>query len=658
MSARSRKRSSATCPDSAQLKRLLIGRGYAASGQTGSPPGREIIVVGLLAGLLERDAELARVDELLDAARGGDGRLLLIVGPAGIGKTCLLEECARAALAREVRVLRARGDELVVDSSYAAVRELFSAELRSAGEEFLVGAAGLALPVFGGDAAGGGDPGRAGAALHGLYWLVANVAERGPLVLLVDDAHWLDPASARFLEFLARRLDGLPVLLAVAMRSGEGIDLPARLRVLSDAAASVLAPAALSEAASAVLVRDQLGARADEELCRSCHQMTGGNPFYLREVTRGVSEEGEHPTAELAARVRERGVRVISRRVLVRLARLGDDCEALAQALGVLGPGCRMRDAAVLASLDPGRAAGAADRLRAVDLVSGELELSFVHPIVAGAIAAELPPSRRARLHRLAARLLLDDGAAADRVAAHLLAAEPFGEAWAVEALRVAARLALAQGAPEAAVSYLRRARAEPPGAGELLAVLMELGRAEALLPVEQDFPALREALELARDPNIRAEVSESRAMQDQNVFIVGAGNSAGQAALHLAKHASSVTLLVRGDSLTKSMSSYLIRAIESTPNIAVRLRTEVVGGGAGERLEHLDLRDRATGTVDQVPTAALFIMIGEPHTHWLPHEITRDGQGYLITGRDRLHQRRVHCSDTREPLPPRQWTR
>ena len=148
------------------------------------------------------------------------------------------------------------------------------------------------------------------------------------------------------------------------------------------------------------------------------------------------------------------------------------------------------------------------------------------------------------------------------------------------------------------------------------------------------------------------AAVSESRAMQDQNVFVVGAGNSAGQAALHLAKYASAVTLLARGGSLTKSMSSYLIRAIESTPNIAVRLRTEVVGGGGRERLEHLELADRATGTVEQVPTAALFIMIGgEPNTQWLPREIARDAGGYLITGRDLLQQPGAHWGDTREPL-------
>ena len=148
------------------------------------------------------------------------------------------------------------------------------------------------------------------------------------------------------------------------------------------------------------------------------------------------------------------------------------------------------------------------------------------------------------------------------------------------------------------------------------------------------------------------AAVSESRAMQDQNVFIIGAGNSAGQAALHLAKHASTVTLLVRGESLTKSMSSYLIRAIESTGNIAVRLRTEVVGGGGSERLEYLQLADRANDTVDELPAAALFIMIGgEPHTQWLPDVIARDPQGYLFTGRELIQQPSGHWNVGREPF-------
>jgi thioredoxin reductase (NADPH) len=149
------------------------------------------------------------------------------------------------------------------------------------------------------------------------------------------------------------------------------------------------------------------------------------------------------------------------------------------------------------------------------------------------------------------------------------------------------------------------------------------------------------------------AAVSESRAMHDQDVFIVGAGNSAGQAALHLAKYASLVTLLVRGDSLAKSMSSYLVSAIESTPNVVVRHRTEVVDGAGDGPLDRITLADHANDTVDEVSAAALFVMIGgEPHTQWLPDEIARDAQGYLITGRDLLEQPGVRWSQEREPLP------
>jgi len=148
------------------------------------------------------------------------------------------------------------------------------------------------------------------------------------------------------------------------------------------------------------------------------------------------------------------------------------------------------------------------------------------------------------------------------------------------------------------------------------------------------------------------AAVSESRAMGDQDVFVVGAGNSAGQAVLHLAKHARAVTLLVRGESFAKSMSSYLVRAIESTPNVVVRHRTEVVDGTGDGQLETITLADRANDTVEEVSADALFIMIGgEPHTQWLPDQIARDAHGYLITGRDLLEQPGGHWEHDREPL-------
>ena len=149
------------------------------------------------------------------------------------------------------------------------------------------------------------------------------------------------------------------------------------------------------------------------------------------------------------------------------------------------------------------------------------------------------------------------------------------------------------------------------------------------------------------------AAVSESRAMQGQDVFIVGAGNSAGQAAVHLAKHARTVTLVVRADSFAESMSSYLVRSIESSPNVILRHRTEVVDGGGDGRLEYLALADRERDAVEEVPAAALFVMIGgEPHTQWLPDEIERDAQGFLVTGRDVLEQPGTRWVYDRDPLP------
>jgi thioredoxin reductase (NADPH) len=124
--------------------------------------------------------------------------------------------------------------------------------------------------------------------------------------------------------------------------------------------------------------------------------------------------------------------------------------------------------------------------------------------------------------------------------------------------------------------------------------------------------------------------------MRGQEVYVVGAGNSAGQAALHLAKYASRVTLVARGESLETSMSQYLIKEIEAAQNVAVRPGTRVVDGGGRGRLENLILKDCASGRTEHVPAAGLFVLIGaEPHTDWLPEEVTRDEDGYVVTGRD-----------------------
>ncbi len=132
------------------------------------------------------------------------------------------------------------------------------------------------------------------------------------------------------------------------------------------------------------------------------------------------------------------------------------------------------------------------------------------------------------------------------------------------------------------------------------------------------------------------AAVTEALATQGQEVYVVGGANSAGQAAMHLSKYASRVTLVVRRDSLEASMSDYLIREIEAAENIEVRLNSRVVDGGGEGRLEHLTIEDSASGTTETVGAAALFVLIGaQPHTGWLSDEVERDEGGYVLTGTD-----------------------
>ena len=134
------------------------------------------------------------------------------------------------------------------------------------------------------------------------------------------------------------------------------------------------------------------------------------------------------------------------------------------------------------------------------------------------------------------------------------------------------------------------------------------------------------------------AATSEAKAMKDREVFVVGGANSAGQAAVHLARYAAQVTVLVRGQSLAEDMSEYLVKEITSTPNIAVRHNVVVTGGAGTGGLENLTLQDRISGMTQTIPAMAVFVLIGaEPRTHWLPDDIVRDRWGFVVTGTDLL---------------------
>ena len=128
--------------------------------------------------------------------------------------------------------------------------------------------------------------------------------------------------------------------------------------------------------------------------------------------------------------------------------------------------------------------------------------------------------------------------------------------------------------------------------------------------------------------------MSEARALTGEHACVVGGGNSAGQAAMHLAQFAKSVTIVVRSNTLAASMSDYLVKTIERTPNVDIRFETEVAAGGGDGRLEWLDLEDRTTGAIERVPASGLFVLIGaDPCTDWLPRSVQRDAWGYIATG-------------------------
>lgn len=458
--------------------------------------------------LLERDAELATIGRLLEQAAGGVGALLVVEGLAGTGKTALLEAAARRARSRGTLVLEASGSELERELGFGVVRGLFERLLHDVGparrRAFLSGAASFAAPVVWRDPAGG--PAEPESVLRGLYWLLSNLSEQGPLMLVVDDAHWADAPSLRFLAYVVRRLGSLPVLMVVATRPDES-GIRDHLLTLPSAAVEMLVPPPLSEGAVARLLSARYGSTPAPEFVAACHVATGGNPFLMGELLAALSADRIAPTVENARRVGGIGPKTVASAVLVRISRLGPSAVALTEAIAVLGGG-ELRQAAALAGIELADAAAAADALSRIGVLRTTRPLQFVHPLVHAAVYEGIPGGRRSLAHDAAARLLAQDGATSDRVALHLLNAEPAGDPWVVETLRDAAVVALAAGAPEQAASTLRRALREPPASSARAGVLHELGAAELLAGQADAVERLAQALDATEDPKDRGDIA------------------------------------------------------------------------------------------------------------------------------------------------------
>ncbi len=542
--------------------------------------------------LLEREGELAALHAYVESAASGIGRLIAIEGRAGIGKTRLLLEARAIGAQTGVAVLSARAGELEQDFAYGIVRQLFEPVLASATSderrELLGGAAALAAPLFDDVQLTGTDEDETDvsfAMLHGLYWLAANVALRRPTMIAIDDLHWADSSSLRWLAHLQRRLEGLPLLVAIATRPPEQSHNEARVtEILADPATAIVRPTSLSRASVGHMARELFGREADEAFVDACWTATGGNPLFVEALLHTIKHEGLEPLAANAERVTEIGPEPVARAVSLRLSRLPSEATVLVRAVAVLGGRAELRHAAALSGLERELASHAATTLARADLLHYEMPLEFTHPVVRTAVYEDMSGAERIAAHRRAATILADAGAEPEQVAVHLEQSIPNGDPFVVETLQKAAHRALQRGSSDVAVSLLRRALDEPPTEEQYGEVVRALGMAERLLDNEEAIVYLAKAFELITDPRRRART----------------GIELGRTLMRGNRHDEAIEAFRRartdlGDAdpdLTESITSELISAAWWYPEhvpIAVceieRVDEEALHGGVGSDL-------------------------------------------------------------------------
>ncbi len=562
--------------------------------------------------LLERAGEVALLEGAFAEAREGRSSVVLVEGPAGTGKTRLLDTACDAAAGAGVLVLRARGTELERPYGWGVAHQLFERWLLAQGPTgratLLRGPAEPARIALGAAADGGGD--ESFGAVHGLSWLVVHAAEATPLALVVDDAQWADEASLRWLAYLSARIDDLPLALVVATRDGHEPPREALLQLAGRPGALAVRPAPLSVAGTAELLAARAGLDADD-LAQACHEATGGNPFLLHALIGDLAEIGRTRPPDPDA-VRALRPQAISRSVLLRLGRLGPDAGAVARAVAVLGAAATTARTASVGGVDEAAVAAAASALVGVGLFDASAPLTYAHPLVHSIVLDDLPPLERAAAHRRAAAALDATGARPEEVASQLLRTEPAADDWAAGVLVRAGGLALDRGAPHAAAAFLARAAREPPGREREAEVQRLLGRALVRARGAPGLDALRAAVDLEPRAVPRAETALelARALEalSRNLDAVGVYDRA-LADLADADPALASTLRAGLAVAAAQHLSTVPRALEVVAQDASD--AEMAGGGNAVLAALVALALTAAGSPDGVGLAATVVASG-----------------------------------------------
>jgi DNA-binding CsgD family transcriptional regulator len=461
----------------------------------------------MLAGaLLERDEELAALDWVIGAAEAVSGRSVAISGEAGLGKTRLLAAAAERAQDAGYELITARGIELEHELGWGLAVEALEPALASRPpaqrERLLSGRAVLARSLLegGGDALSTAPRHQLAAVAAALTALTLRLAQERPIALIVDDAHWADPESLRWLGHLASRVEGeAPVALLVAFRPDEPGSESGLLAHLLSAAGIVLELGPLSLTATSQLVQTTID---DADAVRAVHKVTRGNPFMVDQVLRSL--DPATVTVRAIEETRPRGLRAL---VLPRIARLGPEARAVSEVVAVLAEGADLRMCGALAGLPDGAVADAAEQLTLAGILADRVPLEFAHPLLRSVVAGSLTAARADFLQRSTAKLLVNAGAEPKHAAVHLLAAGPVGEPWAREVLVAAGRRAMERGAPGSAAELFGRALLEPPDAASHR-LMLEHGRALLQAASERALDVLEQAFAQTPDPLERAEAA------------------------------------------------------------------------------------------------------------------------------------------------------
>lgn len=430
--------------------------------------------------------EFRNADRLLRESHAGEPVVVLLCGPTGVGKTELLSALLKVDSRTGATVLGASTDLESAAEPFGVARKLFA----SSTEVAEVTADAVAdLP--------------ANAVAHRLYRAAVRLATARPLVMAVDDVHWCDEETLRWLDFLLRRADGLPVAVVLTRcpeHPGPADTLVRELMTRCRSEVVLVEPFGPDEVAH-VLAR-RLGRTPDPAFTMACLRLSGGSPRVLDQLLASAASHHIAPDDPGAERIADVGRDIVAGSLLDHLGRQEPYVLPVARAVAVLDDVDDVDLIAALSEVSAELAAMALEQLRAADIL-GDGEV-FQHDLVRAVILADLPPERLRHLHDRAARLLSDAGQPAERIAEQLLELPELPERWMADVLIGAAGDAQDEGAPARATRYLRAVlRAHP----EDRAARFQLGSAVARVDPLAALDDLGAALAVATNPRTRADI-------------------------------------------------------------------------------------------------------------------------------------------------------